>query len=78
MFAADAQLDAGARRSAAFGGQADQLPDAIDIKADKGIAGKHTLFDIGGQELAGIIAAESQRGLGTRSAIFIRPGLLTG
>jgi hypothetical protein len=37
MFAANAQLDVGAGRAALGRGDLDQLPDAFNIKADKGV-----------------------------------------
>ena len=57
MFAADAQLDPRPARPAPRRREINQLPHAVDIKADKRIARKDALFDIGTQKAPGIVAA---------------------
>ena len=64
MLAANAELDSGLRRPAPLDRDRDQLADALDVEADERIARENALLDIGGKELAGIVAAEAERGLG--------------
>src|SRR5205085_3045820 len=64
MLAAYAELEVRFHQGAALRRDRDQLADALDVEADEGIAGEDALFDIGGEEAAGIVAAEPQRGLG--------------
>ena len=63
MFAADAELDVGAGRAAALGGDFDELADAFDIDRNERIARVDALIDIGAEEAAGVIAADAERGL---------------
>jgi hypothetical protein len=39
-------------------------PDALDVEADERVARENALLDIGGEEAAGIVAAEAQGGSG--------------
>ena len=64
MFAADAELDAGAGRPTALGRQFDELTHALHIDADERIAGEDALVDILGQEAAGVVTADADRRLG--------------
>ncbi len=64
MLAANAELEAGPGRPAPLGGDRDQLADALDVDADERVAREDALFDIGGEEAAGIVAADAQGGLG--------------
>ena len=64
MFAADAELEAGLGRASAFGGDRDQLADALDVDADERVARIDPLLDIDGQELRRVVAADAERGLG--------------
>ena len=64
MFAADRKGQVGAGLAAPFGPDMQKLSDPVDIQADERVAGEDALFDIGGQELAGIVPAEAERGLG--------------
>ena len=63
VFATNAELDAVTRAPPAFGGHFHQLPHAIDVEADKGIAREDTLVDIGCEEARGIVATDAQRRL---------------
>jgi hypothetical protein len=60
MFAADAELEARPRSPAPLGRDADQLADALDIQRDERVAGVDALFDVGGEEVAGIVAADAK------------------
>jgi hypothetical protein len=63
MFAADAQLDARARRPAPLRREVDELADALDIQCDERVGGKNTLFDIGREEARGVVTADADGGL---------------
>lgn len=63
MLATNAELEIGftsVPRSAATA----MVADAFDIEADERIAGEDALLDISGEETAGIVAADAERGLG--------------
>src|SRR6185369_629220 len=64
MLAANAEFEVGPRCPAPLGAHADQLADAFDIEADKGIARIDALLHIRSEEPPGIVAADAQRGLG--------------
>src|SRR5688572_18636198 len=63
MLAADAELEAGLRAPPPLGGQRDQLADSVLVDRDEGVALEDSLLDIMGEEAAGVVAADSQRGL---------------
>src|SRR3546814_17846292 len=63
MLAADAELEARYRGSPSLGRQCDQLAHPFLVDADEGVAGVDALFDIFGEEAAGIVAADAQCGL---------------
>ena len=60
MLAADAELEAGPAAPAPLGGDRDQLADALDVEADERVAREDALLDIGGEEAAGIVAADAR------------------
>ena len=64
MFTADAKLDLRSGRPASLNCQRDQLPNTVNIEADKRVAGKDALVDIGAEEAPGIIPRKTQSSLG--------------
>lgn len=64
MLTANAKLYVASGSPAPFCGNLDQLPDAINVEADKRIAREDAFFDILGQEPASIVAGHAQSRLG--------------
>src|ERR1700691_3388530 len=64
MLTANAELDVRPRFTAASGGNAHKLADAVPIDRHKRIGRQNALSGVNAQEARGIVAADAQSGLG--------------
>jgi hypothetical protein len=73
LLTADAEDEAGTDLPAKASGRGDELPDAGAVQHLKPIGGEDPLFDVGGQESAGVVAAPAgERRTGPRGGRYDR------
>jgi hypothetical protein len=63
MLAANAELDAGPRRSPALGRDLHQFADAFAVDRDERVAREDALFDVGGEKRRRVVARNAECGL---------------